>query len=164
SVRYSSRPRARPTRGWPRSARVYNAASSHGLSPFSSSRQRGTFPPQPGSPLQVNTAANKRPSARAARRDQFQPDEVMGAFRAAWGEPRHRLAGWAAVGWLVLAVGCAMPVPAEPPRQAAEAGPAGRRQPLALTPRQELAVGLRAYQEVLGEFRGRVLPEDSPEV
>src|SRR5438552_786726 len=46
---------------------------------------------------------------------------------AAWGEPRHRLAGWPAVGWLVLAVGCAMPGPVAPARPAAEAGSAGPR-------------------------------------
>jgi metalloendopeptidase OMA1, mitochondrial len=42
-------------------------------------------------------------------------------------------------------------------------GPGGRPQPLALTPAQELAVGRRAYAEVLTDLRGRALPEGSPE-
>jgi predicted Zn-dependent protease len=57
----------------------------------------------------------------------------------------------------VAGVGCAMP---EGPEYAPPVGPGGRRQPLALTPRQELAVGRRAYQEVLDEFRDRILPGD----
>src|SRR5262245_18060845 len=76
-----------------------------------------------------------------------------------------RTAGWvAAVCWAALAAGCAMPAPPEAPPRASEAGPGGRRQPLALNPRQELAVGRRAYQQVLDEFRDRLLPGDSPEV
>jgi metalloendopeptidase OMA1, mitochondrial len=43
-------------------------------------------------------------------------------------------------------------------------GPGGREQELALTPQQELDVGRRAYREVLGEFRGRALPDDHPDV
>lgn len=44
-------------------------------------------------------------------------------------------------------------------------GPGGRRQRLALSPKQELDLGRKAFQEVLsnpGEF-GRALPADSPE-
>lgn len=44
------------------------------------------------------------------------------------------------------------------------AGPGGREQPLALSPKQELAVGRRAYEEVMAEVGGRVLPPNSPEV
>ena len=40
-----------------------------------------------------------------------------------------------------------------------EVGPGGRRQPLALNPQQELAVGRRAYEEVLGDVKGRVVPD-----
>jgi predicted Zn-dependent protease len=43
-------------------------------------------------------------------------------------------------------------------------GPGHRRQELALKPEQELEVGRKAFQEVLGEYRGRVLPADSSEV
>jgi predicted Zn-dependent protease len=48
--------------------------------------------------------------------------------------------------------------------EGAGSGPGGRNQPLALTPAQELAVGRRAYAQVMDEIRGRVLPPDSPEV
>jgi predicted Zn-dependent protease len=65
---------------------------------------------------------------------------------------------------LVLAGGCGMPVPVEAPRGATEEGPGGRRQPLGLTPRQELAVGRRAYEEVLNEVGDRLLPASHPEV
>src|SRR5437868_5869892 len=60
---------------------------------------------------------------------------------------------------VLLLAGCAMPVPPEAAREGTEAGPGGRRQPLALSPRQELAVGRRAYQEVKEQFRDRLLPE-----
>jgi predicted Zn-dependent protease len=59
---------------------------------------------------------------------------------------------------LVVLVGCA-PV-AERPGQ----GPGGREQPLALSPKQELAVGRRAYRQVMEEYGDRVLPADRPEV
>ena len=48
--------------------------------------------------------------------------------------------------------------------ETSEAGPGGRQQPLALSPSQELAVGRRAYQEVLDGVRDRALPESSAEV
>jgi hypothetical protein len=60
-----------------------------------------------------------------------------------------------------LLLACGMPRPSSP---AAGEGPGGREQPLALTPRQELAVGLRAYQEVMEQARGRLLPDDDPRV
>lgn len=44
------------------------------------------------------------------------------------------------------------------------AGPGGREQPLALSPAEELAVGRKAYGEVMSEVRDRVLPASSPEV
>ncbi len=37
-------------------------------------------------------------------------------------------------------------------------------QPLALSPRQEYAVGMRAYDEVMDEYRGRLLPTGDPRV
>ncbi len=70
---------------------------------------------------------------------------------------RRRALGGLALLFLVAA-GCARPV--EPGGQ----GPGGRRQPLALTPRQELAVGRQAYREVMDEARGRLLPADDPRV
>jgi metalloendopeptidase OMA1, mitochondrial len=56
--------------------------------------------------------------------------------------------------------GCGPPVPVESNRQ----GPGHRPQQLALTPEQELELGQRAYQEVLDEYRARILPADRPEV
>ena len=44
------------------------------------------------------------------------------------------------------------------------AGPGGRQQPLALSPSQELAVGRRAYSEVMNDVRGRSLPVESADV
>jgi predicted Zn-dependent protease len=49
-------------------------------------------------------------------------------------------------------------------QEEAGAGPGGRTQPLALSPGQELAVGRRAYREVLDEVGDRLLPEYAPEV
>ena len=45
-----------------------------------------------------------------------------------------------------------------------EAGPGGRVQPLALSPSQELAVGRRAYAEVIDDVRDRVLSDDDAQV
>ncbi len=62
-------------------------------------------------------------------------------------------------GWVCS--GCEFP---SDPRGGGE-GPGHRAQPLALSSREELALGRKAYQEVLSnpkEF-GRVLPSDSPE-
>jgi predicted Zn-dependent protease len=42
-------------------------------------------------------------------------------------------------------------------------GPGGRHQTLGLSPEQELAVGRRAYREVLNDYRGQILSPDSPE-
>ena len=42
-------------------------------------------------------------------------------------------------------------------------GPGGREQPLALNPREELQAGREAYQEVLQEYRGRILPAGHPD-
>ncbi len=77
---------------------------------------------------------------------------------------------------LVLAAGCGVPFPAgypgregdgrrrPVPRRPEGEGPGGRRQELALNPKQELAVGRRAYQEVMEQYRGKVLPADDSEV
>ncbi|WP_161967752.1 M48 family metallopeptidase [Fimbriiglobus ruber] len=43
------------------------------------------------------------------------------------------------------------------------AGPGGREQPLALNPKQELALGHQSYEEVMSEYGDRVLSADSPE-
>jgi predicted Zn-dependent protease len=43
-------------------------------------------------------------------------------------------------------------------------GPGGRDQALALSPAEELRVGRQAYQEVLQEARGHVLPSGHPDV
>jgi predicted Zn-dependent protease len=71
----------------------------------------------------------------------------------------ERNARWLVVFAVVLAIGCASPVP---PREEGE-GPGGRQQPLALGPKQELEIGRRAYAEVMQEFRGRIAPDDSAE-
>src|SRR5262249_31782489 len=61
---------------------------------------------------------------------------------------------------LALSAGCGMPY--EQPQERGE-GPGGRRQPLSMSPAQELATGRQAYAEVLKEVRGRILPKDSPQ-
>ena len=70
---------------------------------------------------------------------------------------------------LTLSVGCNIPAP--PPQREAKRtqreigeGPGGRRQSLALNPKQELETGRRAYAEVMQEFAKRALPKGSPEV
>lgn len=60
---------------------------------------------------------------------------------------------------LAVLAGCAPPTAERP-----GAGPGGREQPLALSPRQELAVGRRAYRQVMEEYGDRVLPASRPEV
>jgi metalloendopeptidase OMA1, mitochondrial len=54
--------------------------------------------------------------------------------------------------------GCEQPGP-----QGGGEGPGRRQQQLALSPKQELELGRRAFQEVLKEYRGRILPEDDPQ-
>lgn len=66
-----------------------------------------------------------------------------------------------AIAVVVLSGGCDLGLPGEGGRGE---GPGGREQPLALNPRQELGVGRRAYQEVLQEYRGRILPANHPDV
>ena len=70
---------------------------------------------------------------------------------------------------LTLSVGCSMPAP-PPQREGREnerhqvgEGPGGRRQALALSPKQEYETGKRAYAEVMQEYGKRTLPKDSPE-
>ena len=41
-------------------------------------------------------------------------------------------------------------------------GPGGRREILSLTPQQEVKLGTEAFQEVLTQSRGHVLPVDDP--
>src|SRR5438105_4528067 len=69
---------------------------------------------------------------------------------------------WAA-GLLGLAAALAGGCGPQYPRERGE-GPGHRQQPLALSPQQELAVGRRAYREVMDELGDRVLPADSPQV
>ncbi len=49
------------------------------------------------------------------------------------------------------------------PSVESEEGPGGRPQPLALSPSQELAVGRRAYGEVMGDVRDHALSDSSEE-
>src|SRR5205085_1438479 len=63
---------------------------------------------------------------------------------------------------LVLVAGCEYPV-GEGEGGRGE-GPGGREQPLGMSPQQELQVGKKAYAEVLNEYRGRVLPDNHPDV
>ena len=90
----------------------------------------------------------------------------------------RRRARWATLAcWTLvaaLALGCCCPTayqhgpPAPAPRPTAPGGPGEgpghRPQRLALSPKEEYAVGIRAYQEVMDKNRGRVLPPDDPEV
>ncbi len=88
------------------------------------------------------------------------------------GRPPHFAARLAVVCGLVLVcacvVACAPPFPQQGPGgeggDTSGEGPGGRRQPLALSPEQELKVGHKAYQEVMHEYAGRVLPDGDPEV
>jgi metalloendopeptidase OMA1, mitochondrial len=64
---------------------------------------------------------------------------------------------------LLLVAGCGYPFSEDEAAQRGE-GPGGRDQPLGLAPRQELAVGRKAYAEVLDEYRDRILPENHPDV
>src|SRR5262245_27107626 len=72
-----------------------------------------------------------------------------------------RMTAGSAARWAVLAVvlvaGCR-------PSEGGGEGPGGRRQPLGLSPEEELEVGRRAHREVMAEYRGRVLPDGDPEV
>jgi predicted Zn-dependent protease len=72
----------------------------------------------------------------------------------------QRLRGVLAAGLLVLA-GCGLALDEETGRGE---GPGGRQQELGLSPRQELSVGRKAFQEVLQEYRGRILPDNHPDV
>jgi metalloendopeptidase OMA1, mitochondrial len=68
--------------------------------------------------------------------------------------------------WLILtvaAIGCGPPDVSERSAPAGQ-GPGHREQPLALSPRQELAVGIRAYNEVIDEYHDRLLPPDNAAV
>jgi predicted Zn-dependent protease len=70
--------------------------------------------------------------------------------------------------WLLSALMCLLGSLAasgcELPEAGDAQGPGHRSQPLALTPEQELELGRRAYAEVLGKYRGKILPADRPEV
>jgi predicted Zn-dependent protease len=82
--------------------------------------------------------------------------------------------GWwvTAACWLTVAVtlsiGCggaptSWPAPQQAPGPQGE-GPGGREQPLALSPKQELAIGRRAAQDVVNEYGDRMLPASNPKV
>jgi predicted Zn-dependent protease len=64
----------------------------------------------------------------------------------------------------VLALGCAPPAAQEQRAPPAGQGPGHREQSLALSPRQEFAVGMRAYNEVIDQYHDRLLPTNQPEV
>jgi predicted Zn-dependent protease len=63
----------------------------------------------------------------------------------------------------VLLVGCDMPLEPRPGPERGE-GLGGRTQPLALSPKQEWTIGLRAYREVMEQFGDQLLPPDHAEV
>src|SRR5436190_964977 len=58
---------------------------------------------------------------------------------------------------------CCAP-PRGPREQPTGEGPGGRNQPLILKPTQELALGRKAYREILKEYEGRILPDTSEAV
>jgi predicted Zn-dependent protease len=62
-----------------------------------------------------------------------------------------------------LSFGCWQPPEQDGRREPRNAGPGGREQPLALSPAQEVEVGRRAYEQVMEEFKGRILPANSRE-
>lgn len=70
------------------------------------------------------------------------------------------LACW--VLFLALALACAPP--ARQQQAPRGQGPGHREQPLALSPRQEFAVGMQAYNEVMNKYGSRVLPANDPRV
>jgi predicted Zn-dependent protease len=59
-----------------------------------------------------------------------------------------------------LTAGCYMPAPMDMGRPGGE-GPGHRSQPLALTPAEELKLGLQANRKVLAEYQEKVLPADA---
>src|SRR5207237_10670323 len=68
---------------------------------------------------------------------------------------------WAVALWLAAFLAAAAGA-CGPPRGQRGEGPGGRDQPLGLSPREELALGRKAYEEVLSKYR--VEPRDSPAV
>jgi len=77
------------------------------------------------------------------------------------GAPRVRIGLSILFGALVILLntGCETDLPNEPGD-----GPGHRAQQLGLRPDQELALGKQAYQQVLHESRGQILPADDPQV
>src|SRR5262245_55101189 len=72
---------------------------------------------------------------------------------------RPAITTWAILVLAALALGCGEPVDSS-----RREGPGGREQPLALTPKQELVIGRRAYAEVMQEYGDYVLPASDREV
>src|ERR1700722_5841090 len=72
-----------------------------------------------------------------------------------YGVPRTRraLGGWFLALWLSLASGLAGSGCAPPGEQGQGEGPGHRAQQLALTPEQEVALGEKAYREILSQSR-----------
>ena len=66
--------------------------------------------------------------------------------------------GVAVVVFSVALPGCTPP----PDNGATVEGPGGRRETLSLTPQQEVKLGTEAFQQVLAQSRGRVIPVDDP--
>ena len=74
--------------------------------------------------------------------------------------PRQILGRWLLLLWLSLSSGLAVAGCNPPPTgQGSGAGPGGRAQELALTPEQEIALGERAYREILS--KSKVVPSGS---
>jgi hypothetical protein len=68
--------------------------------------------------------------------------------------PRQILGRWLLLLWLSLSSGLAVAGCNPPPTgQGSGAGPGGRAQELALTPEQEIALGERAYREILSKSK-----------
>jgi predicted Zn-dependent protease len=64
-----------------------------------------------------------------------------------------------ALGALAAVAGCDIEVP-----EGRGEGPGHRAQQLGLMPEEELALGQQAYQQILSESRGRIVPADDPRV
>jgi predicted Zn-dependent protease len=60
----------------------------------------------------------------------------------------------------LIAIGCDVPAGSDGRRGE---GPGHRQQDLGLSPREELRVGREAYEKVLAEYRGRILPDTADE-
>ncbi|QJW99077.1 M48 family metallopeptidase [Frigoriglobus tundricola] len=69
-----------------------------------------------------------------------------------------------ALAWVCLGSGAGVGCSPRADHHPADAGPGGRQQPLALSPNEESTVGRKAFEQVMAEYRTRVLPPNRPEV